>query len=186
MTCNARGPAGQFGVVETRSQRARYEAMFAAEYETVVRYVRRRARRDDLDDIVAETFLVAWRRFAEVPAQPRAWLLGVARNVMRNAHRTGRRQVALAGRAAENLPGPAASSQDSIAASAFAALAPQDRELLALIAWEGLAPQEAAVVLGCSPVALRVRLHRARRRLEALMSADAPVRAVTAVKEESC
>jgi RNA polymerase sigma-70 factor (ECF subfamily) len=159
--------------------------MFAAEYETVVRYVRRRSRRDDLDDIVAETFLVAWRRFDEVPTPSRAWLLGVARNVMRNAHRSGRRQVALASRAADNVPRPAPSAQDSAVGSAFAALAPQDRELLALIAWEGLAPHEAAVVLGCSPVALRVRLHRARRRLETLMSAETPAPAMTPAKEES-
>ena len=38
-----------------------------------------------------------------------------------------------------------------------------------LVAWEGLAPAEAAVVVDCSPEAFRVRLHRARRRLAAAL-----------------
>jgi RNA polymerase sigma-70 factor (ECF subfamily) len=60
-------------------------------------------------------------------------------------------------------------------AQAFSALTEQDRELLLLIAWEGLDMAQAAQVLGCSRNALGVRLHRARKRFAAaLRIADGP------------
>jgi RNA polymerase sigma-70 factor (ECF subfamily) len=48
-------------------------------------------------------------------------------------------------------------------------LSDDDRELLLLVSWEGLSPSEAAKVLGISALATRSRLHRARRRLLALV-----------------
>ena len=54
---------------------------------------------------------------------------------------------------------------DTVLAAAFAALSERDREVLRLIAWEGLSPSQGAVVLGCSALACRVRYHRAKTRL---------------------
>jgi RNA polymerase sigma-70 factor (ECF subfamily) len=56
---------------------------------------------------------------------------------------------------------------------ALRALRPRDREVLLLTAWDGLNASEAAAVLGCSPTAYRIRLHRARRRLARLLVEDA-------------
>ena len=146
-----------------------FAALFEAHHDAVMRYVVRRVNRDDAPDLVAETFAVLLRS-AERPADPLPWLYAVARNLIRN-HR--RRLVAL-------TPSPTLADPADLAvfradlATAFAALAEEDREVLRLVAWEGLDAASAAVVLGCSPVAFRVRLHRARRRLAALLTVVEP------------
>ncbi|TYK47328.1 sigma-70 family RNA polymerase sigma factor [Actinomadura decatromicini] len=135
-------------------------------------YAVSRVGRQDADEVVAETFTIAWRRLADVPEPPLPWLLGVARNVLRAGHRAEARRAAFAaelGRwtAAENPGGDIAEDvTDRLAVlRAMAALPEGDQEILVLIAWQGLSPRDAARVVGCSPAALRVRLHRARRRL---------------------
>jgi len=119
------------------------------------------------DDVVAETFLVAWRRLDDVPTDdPLPWLLGVARNVARNERRSTRRRDALVLRlpAPRPAPPPDEPAETGLVRAALAALDEADRELLLLVAWDGLTPGRAAQVLGCSAGAARVRLHRARRR----------------------
>jgi RNA polymerase sigma-70 factor (ECF subfamily) len=127
---------------------ARFEGLFRDHHVAVVAYVRRRAPQEAVDDIVGETFLVAWRRLGCVPAEELPWLLAVARNVLATQRRGAVRRRAL---------------------TPLSRLAPKDREALTLIAWDGLQPHEAAVVLGDSAGAFRVRLHRARQRLRALL-----------------
>ena len=128
--------------------------------------------REDAEDVVAETFLTAWRRLDEIPcgSGARPWLYGVARNALANQHRGERRRGRLRDRLnAEPRPSARqrAGANDELAsvAAAFARLREDDRELLALVAWEELDPGEIATVLGCSRNAARIRLHRARRRL---------------------
>ena len=70
------------------------------------------------------------------------------------------------------LAAAAAPASDSRVARAFAALSEPDREILALLAWEGLTRAELSVALGVSRPVARLRLHRARRRFEAAL--DAP------------
>ncbi len=65
-------------------------------------------------------------------------------------------------------PGGKASAHLS---AALSSLSERDRELLLLMAWEGLEPQQAAEVLGVRPNTLAVRFHRARRRLSAALEA---------------
>ncbi len=131
---------------------------------------------DDAPDVVAETFLVAWRRLEEVPIGPRErlWLYGVARRVIANLHRSARRRTRLAERLAESLrteiaahPAPDGAAAEILAA--MAELGEESRELLLLVSWEGLSPAEAGRVLGISALAARSRLHRARRRLRTVL-----------------
>jgi RNA polymerase sigma-70 factor (ECF subfamily) len=131
---------------------------------------------DDAPDVVAETFLVAWRRLDEVPIGPgeRLWLYGVARRVLANLHRSTRRRTRLAERIAESLrgdpavhPGPDGEATEIL--DAMRELGEENRELLLLVSWEGLSPSEAARVLGISALAARSRLHRSRRRLRAIL-----------------
>ncbi len=138
----------------------------------VLAYALRRApSAEDAAEAVAETFLVAWRRLSDVPPEPEArlWLYGVARrslaNQRRGADRRGRLAERLRIEASTVLTSVPADDQREKVLAALAALAPDDRELLLLIGWEGLAPAEAAEVLEISAVAARARLHRARRRL---------------------
>jgi RNA polymerase sigma-70 factor, ECF subfamily len=139
-------------------------------------------------DVTAETFLIAWRRRAEMPAEPLAWLYGIARGVLANETRAGNRRGALASRiAAETHPYASAVTGDHQILEALAVLRESDREALLLCAWEGLSPKEAATVLGCGAATFSVRLHRARRRLARIldeMEADtASVRRNDAVTE---
>jgi RNA polymerase sigma factor (sigma-70 family) len=158
-------------VAESDEDRRReiFEALFEANYARLLGYSLRRTGHAEASDVVAEVFLVAWRRLEEVPAgdAARLWLYGVARRVLANSARGRRRRERLVERARADL----ATTRDSASggteervALAFARLRPDDRELLALFAWEGLDAADIAAVFGSSVNAIRIRLHRARRR----------------------
>jgi len=87
-----------------------------------------------------------------------------------NAARGRRRRERLAARAAGDAPGASSEADPAGVLAALAGLRPGDREVLRLAAWEGLDPQAMGLVLGCSPNAAAIRLHRARRRLEEAMN----------------
>ena len=149
-------------------EEARLEALFCDNFSAVRSYARRRAPESMVDDVVAETFLVAWRRIDDLPDDVRPWLLGVARKTLSTHLRSARRRSSLVEKlSAAELP--AAFSQvdgpDVGLVGALQRLSATDQEVLALAAWEELRPREAAVVLGVSPAWYRVRLHRAKRRL---------------------
>jgi RNA polymerase sigma-70 factor, ECF subfamily len=150
-------------------------------YEPMRAYARRRCTPDLAPDIVAETFLVAWRRLDEIPENALPWLYGVARRTLANARRGARRADALAQHAAANLA--AAEARDiadrlgeaELIRRALAALPEPDREAVMLVAWEGMGPADAARAAGCSRPTFAVRLHRARKRLAvALAAAEIP------------
>jgi RNA polymerase sigma-70 factor (ECF subfamily) len=146
----------------------------------VLGYALRRADAEEARDVVSETFTVAWRKFDDVPQGDGSipWLLATARNVLANHRR------AAESRMRASLVGPLAATPDhpedivgtASLVQAFNTLNEQDRETLALVAWDGLAPREAAIVAGCSAPTFSVRLHRARRHLAAsLVDADEPL-----------
>jgi RNA polymerase sigma-70 factor, ECF subfamily len=138
--------------------------------------LRRAGDPEDAADVVAETFLIAWRRLSDVPAGDRArlWLYGVARRVLANRYRAKQRRTQLGDRLAESLRTELAThasprGEAAEALRAMGELSEEDRELLLLVSWEELSPGEAARVLGISALAARSRLHRARRRLRTLL-----------------
>ncbi|WP_214413353.1 RNA polymerase sigma factor [Sphaerisporangium fuscum] len=149
----------------------RFEAIYLAHYADLLAYVRRRTESpDDAADALSETFATAWRRVDDIPEgeQARLWLYGVARLVLANQRRGEMRRTALATRLRAELKTWDESSprhdRDAVRA-AFERLSPDDRELLSLVSWEGLDSAQIATVLGCSRGAVRLRLHRARKRL---------------------
>ena len=157
----------------------RFQTLYEAHAAAVLSYARRRAARPDADDVFAEVFLVAWRRLEEVPsAHERVWLLGVARRTLANQRRGSTRQGALRERLALHAapPSPALPAFPTAGQTrlgrALAGLSESDRELLLLLAWEGLSNEQAARVLEIGPRALRVRLHRARRRLATALARE--------------
>jgi RNA polymerase sigma factor (sigma-70 family) len=151
----------------------RFEAVYRRYERRVLAYALRRAPIETAKDAVAETFLAAWRRFDELPADPLPWLIAATRRTLANQRRSGARQARLAGRLAQAapLPEPVLGGEPALRA-ALGKLRAADREALALVAWEGLTPAQAARSLGCSPAAFRVRLHRARRRLSRLLAEE--------------
>lgn len=134
----------------------------------------RRASHHDAADVVADCFVVAWRRFEEIPAEPdtRAWLIGVARNVLANQRRGRNRQHRVATKLAatfrSDIPAPVIEHREDLGqvAAALQLLSPADRELLLLVAWDGLTPREIAIATDANVATVRSRLHRARKRLE--------------------
>lgn len=161
---------------------ARFSRLYREEGRAILAYALRRVESsEDAADVVAETFLVAWRRLGEVPvdAEARLWLYAVARRVIANLHRSERRRTRLGQRLVESLrtelaTHPAPGGEAAEALRAMAELSDEDRELLLLVSWEGLSPGQAAQVLGISSLAARSRLHRARRRLQALLEEREP------------
>jgi RNA polymerase sigma factor (sigma-70 family) len=147
-------------------RRARFTSMYQANYHRLLGYALRRTSEEAAADVVAEVFLAAWRRLDDVPEgeAARLWLYGTARRVVANQERSRRRRARLVDRISRERAADPRTPQTGPAADAFARLGGDDRELLALVAWEGLDAGEIAQVYGCSRNAARIRLHRARRR----------------------
>jgi RNA polymerase sigma-70 factor (ECF subfamily) len=153
----------------TTSPLARFDALFGEHQRHVLAYAMRRTQTlADAEDVAAETFTIAWRKIEVVPAEePLPWLYAVARRVLANHRRgNGRRERLAALLRVEDVATPmhAGDDRDGPAYAALAALSPADQELLRLVAWEGLGNQQVAAVLGITPNAVAIRLHRARAR----------------------
>lgn len=155
----------------------RFRELFASTYTDLLRFVERRTQPSQAEDVVADAYLVAWRRLADLPVDlgdARAWLFGVARRTMMQQVRGEQRRNALAVRIAKVSPMTlTASDADLVAqrldvAQAWSQLSAVHQEALALTIWDGLDTSQAATVLGISPVAYRLRLSRGRRALRAL------------------
>lgn len=148
--------------------------------EALHRYLRRRyttADATDVEDLLADVLMVAWRRFDDVPLGAEApWLFGVARRRLSNARMRRSRRVRIM--ATVRPRGASAPAEDVAIADltlreALAQLPDKEREALTLTAWEGLSPEELAVALGVSVNAAAIRLSKAKTRLLALVGENA-------------
>lgn len=155
----------------------RFRAIYESVRSRVLAYaLRRTSSPEDAADVVAETFMVAWRRLEDIPEGEDAilWFYATARKVLANHYRRERRYSELLERLGSHLDG-ALISEELVGADRAAALLvlhrldADDRELLMLVSWEGLGSAELSRLLGCSRMALRLRLYRARARLAAEM-----------------
>jgi len=165
------------------SERA-FEALYTAHYQAIAGYVHRRVATHEADDVIAQIFVVAWRRFDQVPAPPgdRLWLFGVARNSVADQRRSERRRIHLQTRLSQDMAAAAAAwtpeSPGEPVRAALRALRPADREALQLVLWDELSHAEAAAVLGCSPNAFELRYRRARHAVrEAVVAMQSATRA---------
>jgi RNA polymerase sigma-70 factor (ECF subfamily) len=161
--------------------RDRLESCFDAHYDSVLRFLRRRMDvAEDAEDAATDVFAVACRRSDAIPPEPETllWLYGVARNVLSNYRRAARRRGNLHARlihhhrdGAQVDPIGARDSADAVLA-AFRSLSETDRDLLSLVAWEGLTTAQIAVVLGIPRPVASARLYRARCRLASRLDAS--------------
>lgn len=152
-----------------------FDALYERCYPHVRAYVGRRVSSDRVDDIVADTFLVAWRKFDAVPPDSSAllWLYRVAYRAVGDHWRSASRRRRLGDRIAaqpslhQGDPAEDAVVDDEVQRVLAAAerLNPNDAEILRLAGWEGLSNSEIAAVLELSTNATAQRLHRARRNL---------------------
>jgi RNA polymerase sigma-70 factor, ECF subfamily len=159
----------------------RFNALYRSTRKDVLAYLARRAHgHDEAADLLAETYLIAWRKLDQVPKdeQGRLWLFGVARNLLKKQARHHHLQDELTKRLEQELrataPSPTLSDgpwSDKLR-QAISDLPEKEREILLLTAWEGLAPREIAAIIGSSANAVRVRLARARSRLRPELTAS--------------
>lgn len=164
------------------SDEAQFEQLFDANFDDLWRFARRRcATSSDADDITAQVFAVAWRRRDDLPGDAsRLWLFGVARHVLANHRRSDERsqrlRLRLAGAAhiARVVPGAADDARIDRLVAALMEMSPDDREVVLLRYWDELAVTEIAELLGRTPNAVSMRLHKARRRLAAAVTEKDP------------
>ena len=161
---------------------AKFRRIYDGHFVAIRSYCLRRLPASDVNDAVAEVFLVVWRRIDDVPDGDEAplWLYGIARNVVRNADRSARRRDRLSGRLrpfrSPSAPDPETlvirRSEDDEVLAALAELRPADQEILRLSIWEELSNKEIAEVLDIDAHAVTMRLTRARNRLAGRLGMD--------------
>lgn len=155
-------------------RRRRVEDVVAQVGLPLQRYLRRRTDASTADDVLGDVLLVLWRRADDVPSgDPLPWCYGVARRCLANQLRGRQRHLRLLHRLSAVRMEAATATHDPALDAALAALPPTDAEVLRLWAWEELEPREIALVLGITPNAASIRLHRAKQRLRSALSDQA-------------
>jgi RNA polymerase sigma-70 factor (ECF subfamily) len=167
--------------VTGQARELRFRQLYDAHRARLLRYaLNRTSSAEDAAEVLAETFSITWGHLDQVPEGEASlpWLYATARGVLANQGRRQRRRSELVARIGEELRGLATSAgagevhEDALVALAtLAALSDDDRELLMLVAWDGLGPAQLGAALGCSPAAASIRLHRARARLRQKLAA---------------
>jgi RNA polymerase sigma factor (sigma-70 family) len=160
---------------EDEQARARFERLYRETRADLLAYVlRRAANAEDAADLLAETYGIAWRRLDAIPAGEgaRLWLFGIARKLLLKGASKARTRDALVERLATELrvaePFNHSVEDEPSGAlrAALASLSMREREIVLMASWEGLTPREIGAVVGLPANVIRVRLHRARKRLK--------------------
>jgi len=156
-----------------------YSTFFRRHVDPITRYaVRRCSNPEDVADLVAECFLVALQaahRYVPETDTALPWLFGISRRLLAKQRRkyAGNRRLEV--KASNAFPVFSAAEDNEIASAIDAArqapaleraldsLTVAEREVLELVAYDGLTPSEAAAALDITPNAARLRLSRARR-----------------------
>lgn len=167
-----------------------FAAIFDRHAPHIHRYLARRLGDDDADDALGETFLVAFRRrhrYDTSRRDARPWLYGIATNLVGQWHRDAFRERRLRsvmpatpvdnGHAERVVAGVAAQAIRAALDRALAGLAPGDRDVLLLIAWEELSYEEVAAALSIRVGTVGSRLHRARRQVRGALGGCDPTMA---------
>ena len=168
---------------------AEFSRCFELEMPRLLRYAQRHVGPELAQDVVAETFQIAWRKWDKLPDERFPWLVGTARKVIGNHVRATVRRRRLAARVALFTEVTADSTVEAAARiealHRLAALSEAEREALLLVAWDGLTSDDAAQVLGISPAAFRKRLSRARQSVLAAESSQQDPKVMTIRAEDA-
>ena len=169
------------------SRASRDDAVVAAISQAsidLLAYFEYRVGRDDAPDLLAETMTTAWRRAADLPAdgeQARMWLFGIAKLVLANSERTGRRRIRLANKLRQlthNAPLTAPPADVGLEVrDALTRLSPEHAELIRLVHWDGLSLVEAAELCGIPASTARGRYQSAKRQLREILDESLTLKA---------
>jgi RNA polymerase sigma-70 factor (ECF subfamily) len=190
---SATSPSDEAVLRESRERPERFADLFDAYHGEIYRYVASRLSGGHADDVAAETFLVAFRsraRFGGAGAHVRAWLYGIATNLIRRHHRDEERKYRALGRAGAAGRTQAGDHDDDnrivarVAAlgvqrelaTALRALKRGDRDVLLLVALGELSYPEVAEALGIPEGTVASRLNRARKAVRAALGGVDPTR----------
>lgn len=161
------------------SQDDRFRRLVRENSPAVANYLRRRLHPlgvADLDDLVEETMLVVWRRIDAVPPDAELpWMIGVARNILRNARRNQNRRYLFESTLVARADDPSAEDHviaDTSVREALVAMSDDDREILMMNAWDGLDTAALGVALAITTNAAAVRLSRAQARFRATFASS--------------
>ena len=170
-------------VTAQQDQEIRFNRMFEANYDLILRFCLRRVPLADANDAASDVFVVAWRRIADAPSgdEARLWLYGIARNVVRNSQRSARRSLRLTTKLSGLAKNDVESPEPQVVANdelrrvlvVLGTFSEKEQEVLRLRAMERLSLAEMAAVLGCSEDAARKRFERAAKRLNKQVSSPA-------------
>jgi RNA polymerase sigma-70 factor, ECF subfamily len=161
-------------------QKEHFKNVYDATRARIFAYaLRRTGSAEDAADVTAEVFTIAWQKRGQLPANdPQLlWLYAVARRVLANRYRRIEHQgvvfekLRMEAKRSFSYSASPALEESMVGAEVFALLKEPDREILMLSGWEGLNASQLAYTLECSPLAARIRLHRARTRLTAALDA---------------
>lgn len=177
------------GLSTTADSEKRLSELYLAHSIDLRRYARRCGVPDhDVDDVIADVYLVTWRKLSSVPPPPgdRLWLFGVARNIVAKRRDKFWRRLHLMERLRESVHSqhPEPAPDHAALREAIRRLPRSERDVVRLVEWEGLTHQEAALVMGCSANASRLRLHSAKTRLRRMLGDDEGEAAIHAEREE--
>ena len=166
-------------------RKATYERLYTEHARAVFSYCLRRTSTEEAKDAMADVFVVAWRRFDDIPDPDNAlpWLFGVARNVLAHRSRTARRRQRLAAKAAvtheHSVPSPEGqvvrSAEHEAVVAALQKLPERDREVIRLVEWEGLSRDTVADMMFVSRSAIDKRMARAYKKLARHLGVSDPI-----------
>ena len=138
----------------------------------VSKFLAYRVHRNDVEDLAAEIFLIAWKKRASCPkGSELPWLYRISGFVLANHRRKSLRNQSFQ-LFDTDLTVPAAEDvflADQVLRTAWMRLEKKEQSILALAALEDLKPAEIGVVLGLSTNAVSIKLHRARKKIEAIL-----------------
>lgn len=161
----------------TSARERRFRSIVAESTPVIGAYLQRRIyplTYGDVDDLVEETLIIAWRRLDDIPLDAEIpWMVGVARNVLRNAQRKVRRGDAATARMSAQVSSPSAEDEviaDDAVRTALERLSHDDRDIILLHAWDGLSTSDIGQIYNVSANAAAVRLSRAQERFRAFFA----------------
>jgi RNA polymerase sigma factor (sigma-70 family) len=143
-----------------------FEELFEDHFDAIYGYLARRVGPDLARDLAAETFTRAYagrKRFDRRRGEPRAWLFGIANNLLRRHYRDEERRLRAFARV--EMPSADDAPHEPVVAEALSVLSREDRDVLLLFAWADLSYEQIAEALALPVGTVRSRLNRARTRM---------------------
>ncbi|WP_243719593.1 RNA polymerase sigma factor [Actinomadura sp. KC06] len=169
-------------IVASRDDPERFSEIFDRYFVEIHRYVASRLGGPSADDVAAETFLTAFtlrHKYDAGRPQARAWLYGIATNLIRRHRRSETRAYRVTGRATAETDHAdrvaemvSAQRMQPRLAAVLAGLGAGDRDVLLLVAYGDLSYEEVAQALGIRAGTVGSRLNRARRKLRKALEGD--------------